>query len=93
MHTTGGQLFVIVRPLQSAHFTLVAHELAREVGRCAHIALEDVAVPTAGGQRVRAPRQRAHTRSMPAHRADLSTPNGIPDLKHQPSHNKRTSTT
>ena len=70
----------IERPLQPAHFLLVAGQLARKVLGDADVPLKDQSISGAARERVATPAERADARLVPAHRARGLTLGRIPDL-------------
>ena len=69
-----------MRPLQPAHFLLVARQLLDPMLRASHISMVDQPVPRARRQDVLVPRQRAHSTGMARHAADDRLRFRVPQL-------------
>mmetsp|Transcript_22852 Transcript_22852/g.59615 ORF Transcript_22852/g.59615 Transcript_22852/m.59615 type:complete len:209 (+) Transcript_22852:1596-2222(+) len=78
--STRSQVLFIRRPLQSAHFLLVAKELLLEQRGRPGVPLQNPSVTRPARQRVAIPRQRTHSTGVAHHRSDLLTPVSVPDL-------------
>lgn len=69
-----------VEGTRAPHLRLVPYQLADVIVRRAHVPLENVPVPAAARQHVRAPGQAAHPHAVPTHRPNFLTPGRVPDL-------------